>query len=201
MSAIEATPSHTVLKNRGVPVRVHRVEADASGVRWDRVYDAADAPVMDVTWVKFTNLSLADVETKWGDFEGWEKALDDRPYNTLVDTFAIMWEVPRQQAGKMLIDDAADDYATAIGAAFMMANGIEGDAVVRVIARGVRSSRELRSRLQDEGLKAVMEAEAEDAQSGNDAPVTLTLPDVSPPGLPDSTDGPSWDGTSTSSGG
>lgn len=209
MSAIEGTPSHSVLKNRGVPVLVHQVEPTDDGLHWDRVFNEADEPVKVTTWVRFTNLSLAEVESTWGDFEGWQKALDERPYNTLLDTFAFIWEVPRAQAGKMMLDDAADDYSTAVGAAFMMSQGIEGDAVVRVIGRGVSAAKTLRERLEREGLAAVMEAEAEEdlaeakrlaERRSEDAPATPTPPSPSPLGLPDSPTGPSWDAESTSSG-
>lgn len=207
MSAIQGTPSVQILKNRGVPVLVHAVEPDIDGVRWNRVYDANDAPVHETDFVRFTALSLSDIEDRWGGNDGWEKALEEKPYTTLIDTFAIMWECSRQKAGKRLIDDAVDDYSTAVGAAFMQANGIEGDAVVRVIASGVKSARQLRERLSAEGAKVVQEmekqeAEAEAQRAADDAPanaIPTSLPSLTS-GEDDSAYGSSKDSVLTSSG-
>lgn len=188
---------------------VHVVEQDPDGLRWNRVYDGEGdtaVPVKETVYVRFTNLSLADVESKWGDFDGWQKALEDRPYNTLLDTFGFIWEVPRAKAGKMMLDDDTDDYSTAVGAAFMMSQGISGDAVVRVIARGVSSAKDLRERLAVEGLKAVEEAEREEdealaASRADDVPAIPTPPSPSLPTSSGSRDGYDWGEGSTSSGG
>ena len=71
-----------------------------------------------------------------------------------------MGSAPRE-SGEDDYRHALDDYSTAIGAAFLMAQGIEGDAVVRVIRTGVKSSVELRESLSEAGLRAVEKAEVE----------------------------------------
>ena len=191
MGALVSTdPSPAVLHNRGVPVKVHRVEAGSGLDRWDRVFDDNDGPVLDQLFVHFTALSMSDLEERYGDLDGWQKALEDAPYRALVDTFAIVWEVDRRQAGKMLLDDSVDDYAAAIGAAFMLAQGAEPDAVVRVLRAGVKSARAQKSTALANALK---EAEA----SGDD---TQTSPADGSPGLSGSEDGSRQDEESTSSG-
>lgn len=186
MSALPQLPSVQVLKNRGIPVLVHQVEPDPNGVRYNRVYTSTDLdaePVLETLFVKFTNLSLSDVEEQWGDLDEWEKAIDDKPFLTMVKTLAIMWECTTQESGKRMIDDAIDDYSTAVGAAILMANGIEGDAVVRVLKTGVSSAKRLRQRLAEDGAKMVAELEAQEAEeNAESAPVTPTNPSpVTPP--------------------
>jgi len=189
MSALPQLPSVQVLKNRGIPVLVHQVEPDANGVRYNRVYTSDDLnaePVLETMFIKFTNLSLSDVEEQWGDLDEWEKALDDKPFLTMVKTLAIMWECTTQESGKRMIDDAIDDYATAVGAAILMANGIEGDAVVRVLKTGVSSAKRLKQRIASEGSKMVAELEAQEAEENAESaePVTQTNPSPATPPQP-----------------
>jgi hypothetical protein len=203
VTALPTLPSVQVLKNRGIPVLVHQVEPDPNGVQWHRVFtsDAPEAdPVLETRFIKFTNLSLSDVEEKWGDTDEWEKALEAKPFHTMVATLAIMWECTRQEAGKRMIDDAIDDYSTAVGAAILMANGIEGDAVVRVLKSGVSSARQLRQRLQDEGMKLVMELEAADENPAADESATPISPNPETPPQSSPNDGSPQSEEWTSSG-
>ena len=241
MSAIEKTPSLQTLTNLGVPILVHKVSPAADGLKWNREYQGEGddrVPVRETQYVRFTALALAEIETRYGGregvlldsdqdpvldkdgnkvmtklsaTEGWEQELETNPNSAIIDTLAIVWEVPRAQAGKMIIDQHVDDYSTAIGAAFLMAQGIEGDAVVRVIKTGVKSSVELRESLSEAGLRAVeaAEVEAEErnkkikdalAADESDAPDTQTNPSPSNPGKPDSTDGSNSAAALTSSG-
>lgn len=183
MSALPSTPSQQVLKNRGIPVLVHQVEPDVNGVRYNRVYesDAEDAsPKLETLYVRITALGMSDIEDRWGDMEAWEEALDAKPYLTLVDTMAIIWECTRQEAGKRLLDDNIDDYSTAVGAAVLMANGVEGDAVVRLLKAGVSSSKRLRARIADEGIKAVEELEMEEAKAASQPAVAANATPTNP---------------------
>jgi hypothetical protein len=136
-------PSAAVLRNRGVPVRVHATQVAPggdldTGPRWERVMTSENedaAPVYETLHVRFTTLDLAEIEEKWGGIEDWNKALNgDRPNVTVIDTFAILWHMPRERAGIAMLDAALDEYAAALGGAFLLANGGEVDAVVRVLA-------------------------------------------------------------------
>lgn len=213
MSAVTTTPSLQVLKNRGVPVLVHKVEPDPNGVRYHRVFtteDESGEPVLETLFIKFDALAMAEIEERWADptpyvthmvdgrevsrpatgdeqgtprdaMEVWESALESSPYKTLIQTCAIVWECTTQEAGKRLIDDKVDEYSTAIGAAVLMANGVEGDAVVRLLKTGVSSSKRLRAEVAAAASKAVEEMEAEEAkaisaESDDVAPATPTSP-------------------------
>lgn len=223
MSALTTTPSLQVLKNRGIPVLVHAVQADPNGVRYNRVYTSDDEngePVFETAFIRLTALSMAEIEGKWVDptpyvteevivggkreersrpavdgevgaprdpMEVWEDALSEKPYQTIIATLAIVWECTPQEAGKRIKDDAVDEYSTAIGAAVLMANGVEGDAVVRLLKTGVSSSKRLKDEVAAAAAKAVTELEAEEAQAeslaaADDTPTSLN-PDPGPSSL------------------
>lgn len=158
-------PSAAVLKNKGIPAKVHKVTASPDLTRWERVYDPDSAePVLEMVYIQFTNLALSDIEERFGSMDDWEAALGSTPYKALVDTLSIVWEVDRRQAGKMMLDDGVDDYSSAIGAAFMLSQGSEVDAVVRVLESGVKAAKDLRARLLAEGMEQVEAAEAAAAE-------------------------------------
>lgn len=205
---------------------VHKVEADDDGVRYQRTYNGETDPVLETMFVRFTALSLSDIEEKYegtigemrdddgkpvlddkGDpqmmdldaMDAWQRDIEKNPNKAIVDTLALMWDVPRRCAGMMMVDDCIDDYSTAVGAAFLMANGVEGDAVVRAIKQGVSSSNTLRTQLSKAGLKAIVEAEKEQAEmeaklaeaeaQENVDPDTQTNPSPSLSGPPDTEHG------------
>lgn len=229
-------PSVQVLTNRGIPVLVHRVEPDASGVRFTRVYesDALDAePVLETRFVRFTTLAMAEIEEKYrrpdhwwvesvdertgavlrrrvneGDegavnidpMDEWEESLSTDPNLTLLDTYALLWETTRQEAGKLLVDDHVDEYATALAGAVLLANGGGADAVVRLLKQGVSSSKRLRAEVAAAAEKAL--TELEEAEAADDAPATptpLSLPPEPSP-QPSLSDGAESAETLTSSG-
>ena len=111
-------------------------------------------------------------------FDLWEERLTEFPNKTMLDTFALMWECTRQEAGKRLIDDHVDEYATALGGAVLLANGGSPDAVVRLLRQGVSSSTRLRADIAQSAEKAVAQMEAEDAaeQARRDAAAATQTP-------------------------
>jgi len=140
-----AVPSAKVLRNKGIPVQVHKVQktTDADGLpTWTREFEPdGDSPILEQVYVRMGAGTLADLEEQWESISGWNEALSVKPFRTLVETLAIIWEVPRDQAAKMLCDDRTDAYSTAVGGAFAMANGGSTDAVVRVLEVGAKTSK------------------------------------------------------------
>lgn len=172
----------SVLKNKGIPVPVHALETGPDGnpaLPYRRLVTQAGDPVEVEMWVRLTNLGLADLEEKWGGLQQWQEALASKPFSTLLDTLAIVWEEPRRAAGLRMIDGGTDDYSTAIGAAFMLANGVPPERVGEVIARGVRASAAERARLLDEGLREILadDGEALTASSGTSGSLPGPAPD------------------------
>ena len=157
MGALRGTPTPAVLRNRGVPVAVHVVEAETA-TRFRRTFDAdTGEPVQETRHVALTAWTLARIEEKWGDMDGWQKAAVDKPYLTAVETLALVWDMPTPAVGTMLLDGALEDYNTALAGAFMLANGADGDAVVRVLTAAEKVGVATRAAVADEAAKIATE--------------------------------------------
>ena len=183
-------PNATILKNKGYPVKIHRL--DETG---QRVFNAAEEPVLDIFWVRFTNTDLATMEedqpTGWGNLENWEAALNDQPYLTLNRTFAILCNMftvdsdgtlspEYRKAGLLLQDGQSHVYTTVLTGALLMAQGVDPETAGEVIRQG---------------LKAVTDELG--AKSGD---ILTNLTEATSPGSNGSTDGQNSEETSTSSG-
>jgi hypothetical protein len=156
-------PTVAVLRNKGVPVRVHETQPAPTGSgRWERVLSAdpdEPTPVWTQVHVRFTALDLAEIEEKFGSIQAWNEALNgDKSHSSVIDTLALLWGYPRERAGVAMIDGDLDGYAAAIGAAFLLANGGEADAVVRVLASRITVTGTKR-KIQALGVGAQLEEE------------------------------------------
>lgn len=159
---IGATPA-AVLRNRGVPIRLHRLERDPATERWRRVHAESGEPEFEDHHVQMTNAVLSDVVDPingWGSLDAWQKALRADPHDTLQHTLALCldwWKVlpdgaeepDARRAGVAMVDAELESYSAAIGAAFMLANGVRPERVGEVLAAGIASAAELRGKMMD----------------------------------------------------
>lgn len=206
-------PGPQVLRNRGIPVKVHRLVLDGAGdpVRpYQREFDGTgeNAELLtDEVWVQLTNAVLADFEDDeigWGSLDNWQAALVETPYKALVRTFALAlgYHVPGmstpggspvpdlRRAGTLMLDGLTDDYATVIGAAFALANGVSPERVGELLRAGVRNAAELRPLIDAEVQKMLEDEEASmaearrlrDAVYGDGTPTNQTSGTPSPNG-------------------
>lgn len=153
MAALRGTPTAAVLRNRGVPVQVHVVEAETALRFHRKVDDDTGEPVFETRYVALTAWTLARIEEKWGDLDGWQKAAEAQPYLTAIESLALVWDLPAPAVGTMLLDGDLEDYNTALAAAFMLANGADGDAVVRVLTASVKVGKVAKAAVADEAAK------------------------------------------------
>jgi hypothetical protein len=223
-------PTAAVLKSRGVPLRVHRLVTDedtgAPAVPYARLMDgdAEDAsPLYEERWLQFTNSVLVDMESDdigWGSLDAWEDALQKQPTQALVRTLALALEVfvPGQataagspvpdlrRMGKMMLDGETDEYATVVGAAFAISQGISPEHAGAILKQGVKNAREVRPLIDAEVQKLLEKEQAGIDQalrelSDADAAATPTSPTGTPsPGTPGTPAGPEPVAASTSSG-
>lgn len=127
----------------------------------------------------------------------WQEALQERPNSLIVESLQLVWQMPREQVGLMLKNNCAEDYATALAGALMLANNGRADAVVRMLTQGVSLSSRSQALMADAIEEAVAELEAEDRkrqESANAAPDTQTPPASIPEPSPPSSlsDGANW---------
>ncbi len=189
-----------VLKNKGVPVTLYDLVRGEDGQPtrpFRRVTTQAGEPVETEVWVQLTNMALADVEDKYGSLGEWETAMRAKPFNTLIDTLSIALDLDRRAVGTAMIDGRLEDYSTAVGAAFMLANGVDPGRVGEVVARGVRAAETQRAKLVDEGIARLL---ADETAQDRRAEMAVVTP-LSTPGPTGSEPGSQPDGTTTSSGG
>lgn len=159
MTDVVTTPPIAVLKARGVPVKLHVLERNAEG-RWVRTFGEAGDPVLEDRYVQMTNAVLADIESPlngWGSADAWRDALQATPRDAMQRTLALcldwwavtigMEEPDSRRAGVAMLDAESDAYASAVGAAYMLANGVVPERVGEVMAAGIKSAAELRNRI------------------------------------------------------
>lgn len=223
-AASPRVPTPQVLKHRGVPITVHALGETAEGrATYERRFDGEGenaSPVYEERWLQFTNSVLVDMENPaigWADLEGWEDDLQKRPTVALVRTLALALEVwvpgkhtetgdpvpDLRRTGKMLLDGQTDEYATAVGAAFMLSQGISPERAGEALRAGVKNAAEVRPLIDAEVQKMLakeQETMEEAFRALNVAADTPTSPSEPPPGTP-GTPGSEPAETSTPSGG
>jgi hypothetical protein len=176
MSGTITVPDLSVLRNRGIPVKVHVLDDEKK-----RTFDAAGEPVTTSVFVRFTNNVLADLTEKdmYGSLDGWEAAIEDNPALAIPNTLALCWDVTRRVAGDMMLDNVLDDYATAVGAAFAMANGVPPDSVVKVLVAGLAAATTRTKMIVDEVEKEMARMSPE--SSPPETPPVGVVPPVTTP--------------------
>lgn len=205
MSPVARTVDATTLRNRGVPIQLHALSPEGPG--WVRAYTDDADPVFAEVYLSFNNSVLADIEGYWGDLDGWEEALEQQPRKALTETMAFALEYitvapdgtakpDTRRAGKAMIDGESATYSTAIGAAFMIAEGIPAEKAGEVLRAGLQGIEEGREEAGKLDIKALLSADED--QPDDDTPTDLP---ESTTGPSSSESGPELDETSTSSGG
>lgn len=216
MSVREVPPA--VLKHRGVPLRFHVLAVGEDGapvVPYARAYDGEgeDAtPRYEDRWLQFSSSVLVDLENPavgWADLDAWEDNLQARPVSTIVRTIALaleMWvpgahtadgyPVPDlRRAGTMILDGEIDDYASAIGCAFMLSQGIAPERAGEALRVQVKAAKDLRPLVNTELQRMLAEEEAAQeeafrllhaAVAARDTPTSPSeaAPSPGPPGTP-----------------
>lgn len=182
--------SAAVLRNKGIPIPLYELARDGLGQLESparRATNQADEPIIGEAWVQMTNLALADVEERFGTLQAWQEQLSKAPFNTLVTTIAICLDADRRQVGLRMVDGRLEDYSSAVGGAFMLANGVEPEKVGEVLARGVRAATEAHRRAMSERIDRML---ADQEAEGRRAELAA-VPDAQVTPIPTATPGPS----------
>jgi len=159
--------SPQVLKNKGIPVKIHKVVKDEGGV-WQRITDpdTGEAVLLDV-WMQITNDVLADIEERWGSLEQWQEILSKKPFSVVGATMALILGyqgadgLDYRRAGRAMVDGGISDYANAIGVAVQLANGADAVGAGEDLAAGKKAAEKAR---QDQAV-AVAKARVEREES------------------------------------
>lgn len=132
----------------------------------------------------------------------WQLGLDRFPASTISETLALIWDCTAKEAGLRLLDNAADEYATALAGAVALSQGAGADAVVRLLRTGVSSSLRLRDSIQqavDAEIKSMEEEERKASESpASEPPENAPASDALTPTSPNVPTEPEWDSSTTS---
>lgn len=180
MSGIVTVPDLAVLRNRGIPVKVHVLDDDGN-----RTFDSTGEAITTEAFVRFTNNVLADLTEKdqYGSLDGWEAAIEDNAPLAIPNTLAVCWDVTRRRAGDLMLDNVLDDYATAIGGAFAMANGVPPDSVVKVLVAGLAAAT-TRTKMIAEGMDKELAAMDKSTSLPSETPAESVVPPATIPTVP-----------------
>ena len=204
-------PPIDVLRNRGFQAKVHAIVTDDRG-SYSRKFDNDGQPLFETIWVRFTNWTMANLESPapqgFGELRLWEAELDIRSTSTIIKTYAMIEDryvldnhgntVPDMRyASLRLIDNQDMVYGTALTNAMFMATGVTpenaGEAMRRAI-KEIQQSVDDRNQQVEDRLAAIQETTQTDPSS-NDSSSTEDQPSDS-----SSDDGSKSDSTETSSG-
>ena len=129
-----------ILKNKGVPCSFSKVKyINENPPTWEKVYDAEGNIVAESLNIKFTNNSIADIETHYKGLDNWQNQLESLPVSSIRQTFSFVLNLPVNQVGEMMLEGELLHYSNVIGAAWAIANGVDP----KVASRMLRQSAEL----------------------------------------------------------
>lgn len=153
------------LRNRGVPVRLARVERlidasvrgyspsvlEAAGIGLDElprgapqvVLDENDEPLVEVVHVKFTHNVLADLEEHFGSIEQWQLAMSAKPIGAMRQTLAFCLGRDAIEVGLAMLEDERLWYESAIGVAWALANGLDPTRAAMLLSKSVAAVAQL----------------------------------------------------------
>jgi hypothetical protein len=137
---VSNAPSAAVLRNKGIAVEVQKL--DNIG---EPVYDENGEPRTEERHVRFTINVMAQLETAYRERTGltsvgytaWQELLRIEPVNTMRHVFSLMWKLPEPTVGEMLMVEHLANYATALSAAFAIAEGVDPQMAMAAIKERV----------------------------------------------------------------
>ena len=128
--------SATVLRNKGVPVTVAKLSEGG-----DLLYDTEEELLTEERWVHFTLNVLAQLETLYQgkitynpeDGEkmvaigptAWQDFLRSEPFGTTRAVLSMMWNLPQDMVGRILIPHEMPQYAGALVSSYAIAEGVD----------------------------------------------------------------------------
>lgn len=126
------TANPVVLKNKGIPVKAYVIEQDPRTGAWNRKETGDEDHPWAIAdfWVRMDNNVLADLEDEFGSLDGFEEAMQKRTSVGIRAAFCSIlgFELNREgkvAAGLKIIEGEQANYATALGAAMSLANGVD----------------------------------------------------------------------------
>jgi hypothetical protein len=157
---MDYTPA--VLRNKGVPVRIARLEGEKGS--FAQVRDSEGNVESEEFFVRFTHNTIADIEELWEGLPDWQDAMANKPISTLRRTFALLMGRGVEEAGLSLLEGELGTYNNAIGTAWALANGVDPTVASRLLAQAQVATESQITMLNEELKTTLAEAEEEQKQ-------------------------------------
>jgi hypothetical protein len=117
---------------------------------------------------------------------GFDAALREKPFATLLKVLALVWKLPVDVVGEMLLPVEGSDYKEATTAAFAIATGSDPGYVGKYLALTRAAQAEVRTKMQE-----AMNEDLNEIPSDSDSPSTTGSESGSSPSGPTDTAAPS----------
>lgn len=185
----EEVPSAIVLRNKGVPINLYvldeegmPIEDKAKGFKKEKVYIRFASSVcagIEEAYARRSFMVDIDVPDEFGNYTGrktqtervfegldaWEQSLQRLPFQTMQHTLAIALDTELDELAKRLIPEDQAKYSAAIGAAWMMAQGLDPESAGKLLAASLKAAKEKMDEMAVELAKLEADLD-EDASSG-----------------------------------
>lgn len=151
--------SPIVLKNKGIPITLAKVNKTEGLDEFAREYDEAGEPITETLNIRFTNNVISEIEEFYGSLESWQERLEKQPVSTLRQTIAFALRRHVSAVGEAMLEGENMQYSNIIGIAWAIANGVDPIVASRMLKQSAALAEEqkriLKEALQQEQDKAV----------------------------------------------
>lgn len=143
-----------------------------------QVLDDDGQPIVEEVWVRFTANTLAEIEERFGTLQEFQKASQEKAFTSVRAALAFalgycedhpnpveretLYHLGETRAGLAMVDGKINDYATAVGAAMSIANGVDPTHVARMVEQGVRAAAEAVAEMNESVAKQLDEQQPPD---------------------------------------
>jgi hypothetical protein len=138
-----------VLKNKAVSIRFYKVKKIQPENVWVREQTEEGEDIIESSFVKFTNNSIADIEDFFGGLEAWQEKLEKLPVNTIRQTLAFALRKDVEEVGEAMLDGEVVIYSNIIGTAWAIANGVDPTVASRMLQNSAQLAEEQRKQLNE----------------------------------------------------
>jgi hypothetical protein len=178
MSMLGPNFTAPVLRNKGVPV--HMIKVDAEGIHVtkhmvdEESMEEYEEPVIEIAYLRITNNVLADLEEIYGSTEKFEQAIDEHPANAIRTVYGLAFDgsALSQLAFSRIPPQGMPEAAVAVTTAFGLASGMDPQQAVTLHRKGLELARMAQERLQIAIAKALDEALVEENPSPEASPTS-----------------------------
>ena len=142
MAMLDVNYSAPILRNKGVPVHLIRLDEAGDPVTKDEHDEETNqdyqAVVSDIAYLRITNNTLADLEEIYGSVMKFEEAIDEHPTTAIRAVYGLAERVlaRSQLAFSRIPPQGMGEAATAVTTAFGPASGMDLEQAVGVHRKG-----------------------------------------------------------------